>query len=97
MSRNATASFFMVLGIGCTMWQPIVLWPCLGSQKEALKGLKIGPFRFPAGLWKTTHPPPCNPRAHYVIFLGFERGWRSSVVEHLICNQRVVGSNPSAS
>ncbi len=25
------------------------------------------------------------------------RGWRSSVVEHLICNQRVGGSNPSAS
>ncbi len=31
------------------------------------------------------------------ILRGFRRCWRSSVVEHLICNQRVGGSNPSAS
>jgi hypothetical protein len=33
----------------------------------------------------------------FVIFFRFAPRWRSSVVEHLICNQRVGGSNPSAS
>jgi hypothetical protein len=33
----------------------------------------------------------------FVILFWFAPRWRSSVVEHLICNQRVGGSNPSAS
>src|SRR5271168_1238975 len=40
---------------------------------------------------------PCNPYAPSAILCGFESAGVAQLVEHLICNQRVGGSIPSAS
>ena len=39
----------------------------------------------------------CNSIAGVIISLGLSRAGVAQLVEHLICNQRVGGSNPSAS
>ncbi len=39
----------------------------------------------------------CNSIASVIISLGLSRAGVAQLVEHLICNQRVGGSNPSAS
>ncbi len=41
--------------------------------------------------------PPCNFDSVLLFFLGLRRAGVAQLVEHLICNQRVGGSNPSAS
>src|ERR1700676_5287406 len=40
---------------------------------------------------------PCNSSSLLLYFLGLSRAGVAQLVEHLICNQRVGGSNPSAS
>ena len=40
---------------------------------------------------------PCNCSSVLLYFLGLRRAGVAQLVEHLICNQRVGGSNPSAS
>jgi hypothetical protein len=39
----------------------------------------------------------CNLIASVIILLGLRRAGVAQLVEHLICNQRVGGSTPSAS
>src|SRR6266699_4636508 len=46
---------------------------------------------------KVFHRGPCNSRALLIYFIGLSRAGVAQLVEHLICNQRVGGSNPSAS
>jgi hypothetical protein len=43
------------------------------------------------------HGTPCNSCSLLLYFLGLSRAGVAQLVEHLICNQRVGGSNPSAS
>ena len=40
---------------------------------------------------------PCNCSSVLLYFIGLRRAGVAQLVEHLICNQRVGGSNPSAS
>ena len=57
-------------------------------------------MRFPQG-WplacSKVRPTPCNWRASSAILHWFESAGVAQLVEHLICNQRVGGSIPSAS
>src|ERR1700730_19126063 len=46
---------------------------------------------------KVFHSTPCNCRTVLLYFLGVSRAGVAQLVEHLICNQRVGGSNPSVS
>ena len=39
----------------------------------------------------------CNSIASVILLFGLSRAGVAQLVEHLICNQRVGGSNPSAS
>src|SRR5215467_11445346 len=49
------------------------------------------------GLHRSSTRAPCNSSSLLLSFLGLRRAGVAQLVEHLICNQRVGGSNPSAS
>src|SRR6202162_6255379 len=49
------------------------------------------------GLHRSSTGGPCNSSSLLLYFLGLRRAGVAQLVEHLICNQRVGGSNPSAS
>jgi hypothetical protein len=50
-----------------------------------------------AGVLLAFEATACNSIAPVIIFLGLSSAGVAQLVEHLICNQRVGGSTPSAS
>src|ERR1700680_2569642 len=60
-------------------------------------GLQIEPMGRWAKFAQVFHRGPCNSSSLLLYFLGLSRAGVAQLVEHLICNQRVGGSNPSAS
>src|SRR5258708_38045297 len=57
----------------------------------------MGPQARCRGLHRSSTGGPCNSSSVLLYFLGLRRAGVAQLVEHLICNQRVGGSNPSAS
>src|ERR1700680_3056257 len=60
-------------------------------------GLQIEPMGRWAKFAQVFHRGPCNSSSLLLYFLGLSRAGVAQLVEHLICNERVGGSNPSAS
>src|ERR1700688_2047523 len=57
----------------------------------------MSPSAVGRGLHRSSTGGPCNSSSLLLYFLGLRRAGVAQLVEHLICNQRVGGSNPSAS
>ena len=60
-------------------------------------GSVLSPLTGRRSLHRSSTGGPCNYRTLLLYFLGLRRAGVAQLVEHLICNQRVGGSNPSAS
>src|SRR5882672_6992370 len=60
-------------------------------------GLEFEPIGKRLMFAQVFHRAPCNWGSVLLYFLGLRRAGVAQLVEHLICNQRVGGSNPSAS
>ena len=71
-------------------------------SRERLEGVRYNlparlEERLERGLHRSSAGGPCNSCSLLLYFIGLRRAGVAQLVEHLICNQRVGGSNPSAS